>query len=57
MRAETSGPRGGRAESEQGSRRAGHVFAPGQKHASPLSSSAGTHTVSDKNCVRVETRQ
>lgn len=36
MRAKTSGPQGGRPESEQGSRRAGHMFAPCQKHASPL---------------------
>lgn len=35
MHAEASGP-WGRAESEQGYRRAGHVFAPCQKHASHL---------------------
>lgn len=47
------GRAGGESDSEQGTGREGHVFVPCQKHAA-LPSSVGTHTVSDKNCVRVE---
>lgn len=47
------GRAGGESDSEQGTGREGHVFVLCQKHAA-LPSSVGTHTVSDKNCVRVE---